>query len=426
MEFVIIFLLFLLNGFFSMSEMALVTSKSSRLEMMKLEKKKGAATAVKMQADSGQFLSAIQVGITLISFVTGFYGGSSVSHYITPLFVKMGLSPTASANIAIVLAIIVITFLAIVIGELVPKTIALSKPEKIAVRVAPIIFVMGKIFYPVVKLLSVTTNFFNKLLGVSTGNDHITETELKHIIKDASKIGVIEEEQNQIHENLFYYSDKKAKHIMTHRSELEWIDINLPEEQFIQQLLSFASSKILVCDKNLDDFVGVLRVRNYLAEKCRNHKLDLKSLLDSPVVFPESAEAHEILKEFKKKQFYFGVVLDEFGSVEGVVTLHDITESIFGEIPEEEDIVEPDFWVREDKSVLVNGDAPIEILLQVIDGFEIDFEEIDYSTVAGFVLENIEKIPEIGDVFDYLDYKIEIVDVDHNRIDKILMTRMNQ
>lgn len=423
MEFIIIFLLFLLNGFFAMSEMALVTSKSTRLEFMRMEKKKGAATALKMQEDSGQFLSAIQVGITLISFVTGFYGGTSVSHYVAPLFVKLGISPVASENIAVILSILVITFLAIVIGELVPKTIALSKPEKIAVKIAPVIYVVGKIFFPIVKLLNVTTNLISRILGISNQVEQITEEELKHIIKDASKSGVIEEEQNQIHENLFYYSDKKAKHIMTHRSEIEWIDINLTEDLFINQLLEFKSSKILVCNKTLDNYVGVLRVKEYLSEKCKENPFNVKDLLDMPVIFPETADAHEILKEFKKKQFYFCIVLDEFGSVEGIVTLHDIVESIFGEIPEEEDIVEPDFWIREDQSVLVNGDAPIETLLQVIDGFEIDFEEIDYSTVAGFVLENIEKIPEVGDMFEFGDYKIEIVDVDHNRVDKILITK---
>jgi putative hemolysin len=406
-----------------MSEMALVTSKPMRLEMMRAEKKKGASLAVKMQENSGQFLSSIQVGITLISFITGFYGGTSVAHYVAPLFLKMGLTPDISHSIAVGLSILVITFFAIVIGELVPKTIALSKPEKIAVKVAPVIFVIGKVFYPIVKLLSIGTNFVSRLLGVSQKTEQITENELKHIIKDASKSGVIEEGQNEIHEKLFYYSDKKAKHIMTHRSEIEWIDMNLSEDQFTNRLLGFKSSKILVCNKTLDDYAGVLSVKEYLAERCKNKPFELGTLLDAPIIFPETADVQDILKEFKKKQFYFCVVIDEFGTVEGVVTLHDIVESIVGEIPEEEEIVEPDLWIRNDKSVLVNGDAPIEILLQVIDGFELDFEEIDYATVAGFVLENIEKIPEIGDTFDYLSYKIEIIDVDHNRIDKILIAR---
>ena len=424
MEIFIIILLFLLNGFFALSEMALVTAKSARLETMYSPKKKGVLYTLKLQENSEQFLSAIQVGITLISFITGFYGGTSVAGYVTPLFTWLGVNSPYAYQISITLSILIITFFAIVVGELVPKTIALSNPEKVAVRVSPTIYFFSKLFYPVVRLLSAFTSLINKILGIKAATNGITESELRHIIKDASKTGVIEEEQNEIHENLFYFSDKKARHIMTHRSEIEWIDINLSEECFIEQLLTFKNSKILVCNKELDEYVGVLKVKEYLTEKHLQGKVDLDTLIDIPVAFPETAEAQDILKEFKKKQFYFGVVIDEFGSVEGIVTLHDIVESIVGEIPEEEEIVEPDVWVREDQSVLVNGDAPIEVLLDVIEEMEIDFEKIDYSTVAGFVLEHIEKIPEEGDLFEFMGYKIEIMDIDHNRIDKILVTKV--
>lgn len=407
-----------------MSEMALVSSRSVRLEFLRDQKKKGAVYALKLQEKSEQFLSSIQVGITLISFITGFYGGTSVAGYITPLFSWINIPAPYDYQIAVVFSMLLITFFAIVIGELVPKTIALANPEKIAVKVAPTVYFFSKIFYPVVKLLSATTALVNKLLGVKAAKKIMTESELKYIIKDASMSGVIEEEQNIIHEKLFYFSDKKAKHIMTHRSEIEWIDIKLENGDFVRKLLEFKSSKILVCENSLDNYLGVLKVKEFLSKKFQGEEIDILSLLEHPAVFPESVEAQDILNEFKKKQYYFGVVLDEFGSVEGIVTLHDIVESIVGEIPEEEDIVEPDICYREDRSVLVNGDAPIEILPQVIKGMEIDFEEIDYSTVAGFVLENIEKIPEVGDQFEFMGYKIEIVDVDHNRIDKLIISKL--
>ena len=409
-----------------MSEMALITAKSVRLETMLHHKKKGASYALKLQDNSEQFLSAIQVGITLISFITGFYGGSSVAKYVAPLFTWMNIPMPYDYQLAVAVSILLITFFAIVIGELVPKTIALSNPEKLAVRVAPIIYFFSKLFFPIVKLLSVTTSLINRLLGISVQPNQITESELRHIIKDASKTGVIEEEQNEIHDKLFYFSDKKAKHIMTHRSEIEWIDINLERDEFVKRLLEFKSSRILVCDKEMDNYLGVLSVKEFLKESCQHKAVQIDMLLDTPVIFPETAEAQEILKEFKKKQFYYCVVLDEFGSVEGVLTLHDIVESIVGEIPEEEEVVEPDIWRREDNSVLVNGDAPIEVLDDVIEGLEIDFEDIDYATVAGFVLDHIEKIPEIGDFFEFMGYKIEILDVDHNRIDKILVAKIEE
>ncbi len=425
MEFLIIFLLFLLNGFFSMSELALVSAKSSRLETMQNAKKNGVQYALKLRNNPDQFLSAIQVGITLISFITGFYGGNSVAKYIAPLFELFIASPEVAYNITVTLSIFLITFFAIVIGELVPKNIGLANPEKIAAKVAPTIYYFSKIFYPLVKLLSVTTTMVNKVLGIHSIKSTMTEAELKHIIKSASETGVIEEEQNEFHENLFYFSDKKAKHIMTHRSEVEWIDINLSQDEFLNRILHSKNSKILVCRKELDDYMGVLKVKEFLTNKFLDQEISIEEMLDAPVVFPETVDAQDILDEFKAKQYYFCVILNEFGTIEGVVTLHDIMENIVGEIPEEEDVVEPDIFKREDNTFLVNGDAQIEVLADVIEGMDIDFEEIDYSTVAGFVLENIEKLPEVGDTFEFMNYKIEIVDVDHHRIDKILLTPLS-
>lgn len=263
-------------------------------------------------------------------------------------------------------------------------------------------------------------------MGISPPENHVTEEEIRQIIRFASKEGVIEEEQNVIHEKLFYFSDKRAKHIMTHRSEIDWIDINLPEVEFTDQLLSSKNSKVLICNKELDQYLGVLKIKEFLIKKMMNEEFRVEALLDDPIVCPENAEAQDILSEFRKKQTYFCVVVDEFGTIEGIITLHDVLENIVGDLPEEEDVVEPDIYVREDQSVLVNGDAPIEVLMDVIENFEIDFEEIDYSTVAGFVLEYIEKIPEIGDSFDFKNYRIEVIDLDHNRIDKVLITKKEE
>ena len=206
MKIFFIFLLFLLNGFFSLSELALVSAKKMRLELMADEKKKGARYALLLQEKSENFLSAIQIGISLVSFITGFYGGASVAKYITPLFTLLNVQPPYDYQLAAIFSIILITFFAIVIGELVPKSIALSNPEKLAVRVAPIIYYFAKLFYPLVTLLSCMTKLISKLLGIKNSDVNITEYELRHLIKDASKTGVIEEDQNEIHENLFYFS----------------------------------------------------------------------------------------------------------------------------------------------------------------------------------------------------------------------------
>ena len=426
MDILIILLLILLNGFFSMSEIAIVSFKKIRLEQYEDKYQKRIRTAIHLQEHQEDFLAAIQVGITLIGLINGFIGGSAVAKYFIPLFEWMKMSPAAAVDVSVVVSILLVTFVTIIFGELVPKTISLSNPEKTAVRVAPAMYWISLAFRPIVKLLSGTTKLVDKILDIKRKESQITEDELRDMLKEAEETGVIEEEQNDIHEKVFYFADKRAKHIMTHRSEVEWIDLNLPEDQFTQQLFEVNSSKILVCDKHIENYVGALQVKEFFIHKMKNDNCMLREMLFAPLEFSDTTNAQDILETFREEQRYFGVVLNEFGELEGIVTLHDILENIVGEIPEEEEIVEPDIFVRDDNSVLVNGDAPVETLVDVIDGFEIDFEEVDYSTVAGFVLENIEKLPETGDGFDILQYHVEIVDMDRNRIDKVLVSKVHE
>lgn len=426
MDILIILLLILLNGFFSMSEIAIVSFKKIRLEQYEDKYQKRIRTAIHLQEHQEDFLAAIQVGITLIGLINGFIGGSAVAKYFIPLFEWMKMSPVAAVDVSVVVSILLVTFVTIIFGELVPKTISLSNPEKTALRVAPTMYWISLAFRPIVKLLSGTTKLVDKILDIKRKESQITEDELRDMLKEAEETGVIEEEQNDIHEKVFYFADKRAKHIMTHRSEVEWIDLNLPEDQFTQQLFEVNSSKILVCDKHIENYVGALQVKEFFIHKMKNDNCMLREMLFAPLEFSDTTNAQDILETFREEQRYFGVVLNEFGELEGIVTLHDILENIVGEIPEEEEIVEPDIFVRDDNSVLVNGDAPVETLVDVIDGFEIDFEEVDYSTVAGFVLENIEKLPETGDGFDILQYHVEIVDMDRNRIDKVLVSKVHE
>lgn len=426
MKIIVIILLILLNGFFSLSEIALVSSRKTRLENYKAKHAKGFKCATRLQENSENFLSSIQVGITLIGIINGFYGGEYLAVYISPLFEWMNFAQHTAYVLGSILGITLITFFSIVWGELVPKTMALSNPEKSAVIVAPFIYVVSQIFFPVVKLLSWSTKVTDKMLGIKEPDERLTEEELRSIIKTASKEGVIEEEENKMHENVFYFTDKRARHIMVPRPEIEWIDINLPEKEFLEKVLRLHNSKILVCDGSLDNYLGVLMVKEFLVKTLANERFQVRDLLNDPIVCPETTEAQDIMDEFRRRQFYFCVVVDEYGSLEGIVTLHDLMENIIGEMPEEKEVVEPDVVLREDGSFLVSGDAGIECLLDIIQGMEIDFEEIDYSSVAGFVLENIEHLPQVGIYFNYLGYRIEIVDIDHHRIDKVLISKLAQ
>lgn len=423
MEILILIILILINGFFALSEVALISSKQARLEQFKIKGKKGARIALKLLENSENFLSAIQVGITLIGIVTGVYGGVNLADDLTPFFSQFESVGQYAHVIALTLTVLVITFISIVIGELVPKTIALGNPEKIAISVAPAIFYISTVFYPFVRLLAISTNLVNRLIGIKSNSNQMTEGELRHMLKIASHQGVIEKEQNQMHQKVFYFSDKRAKHIMTHRTDVEWIDIDQPKEVLHLEISGMTHSKIMACHKNQEDFVGVLRVKEYLLNYYSDQPVEISQILRKPIVIPENADAQKVLNIFKQKRIYFSVVVNEYGGFEGIITLHDILENLIGDFPEENEIAEPEVFVRDDHSVLVSGDAPIETLVDLIEDFTINFDEIDYSTVAGFVFNQINKIPELGDQFFYSDSIIEVVDIDHNKVDKVLIRK---
>ncbi len=423
MEILVLTILILLNGFFALSEIALVSSKRSRLEQRKIDGSKGANIALKLLDHSENFLSAIQVGITLIGIVTGVYGGINIADDVAPFFQNFDFTKSYANQIALSLTIIIITFFSIVIGELVPKTIALNNPEKIAVRVAPIVYYFSRAFYPFVRLLSISTNWVNKLIGLKKQTEQITEAELRQMIKIASSEGVIEKEQNIIHEKVFYFSDKKAKHIMTHRTNVEWININKAYEEIKDILLKVQHSKIICCNGTIDNFKGIMNLRDFFKLASLKGEFDINEIIIEPLIVPANIEAQKVLTLLRQKKTHICCVVNEYGGFEGLITLHDIIENIVGQIPDEREVFDPDIYIRDDKSVLLSGDAPIETLKEVIEDFIVNFDNIDYSTVAGFVFKQIDKIPQLGDKFEYNGYFIEIVDMDDKKIDKLLISK---
>lgn len=424
MEILVLSILILVNGFFALSEIALVSSKRSRLEQKRIDGSKGAKVALKLLDNSEGFLSAIQVGITLIGIITGVYGGINIADDVTPFFQNFGITQNYASQIALTVTVLIITYFSIVIGELVPKTIALNNPDIIAIRVAPMIYYFSSIFYPFVRLLSISTNFVNKLIGIKKQTEQLTEAELRQMIKIASSEGVIEKEQNIIHEKVFYFADKKAKHIMTHRTDVEWIDIDKTIEEIKKELLDTQHSKLVCCNGSLDNFMGIIYLRDFYKQIFATNNFNVNDVIFEPLIVPENIDAQKVLALFRQKKIHICCVVNEYGGFEGLITLHDIVENIVGQIPDEGETYEPDVFIRDDNSVLVSGDAPIETLNEIIVDFIVDFDNINYATVAGFVFNQIGKIPQIGDKFEYMNYKIEIVDIDGIKIDKILVTRI--
>jgi putative hemolysin len=424
MEILVLSILILVNGFFALSEIALVSSKRSRLEQKRIEGSKGAKVALKLLDNSEGFLSAIQVGITLIGIITGVYGGINIADDVTPFFQNFGITQNYASQIALTVTVVIITYFSIVIGELVPKTIALNNPDIIAIRVAPIVYFFSSVFYPFVRLLSVSTSFVNNLIGIKKQAEQLTEAELRQMIKMASSEGVIEKEQNIIHEKVFYFADKKAKHIMTHRTDVEWIDIDKTIEEIKKELLGTQHSKLVCCNGSLDNFMGIIYLRDFYKQISATNNFNVNDVIFEPLIVPENIDAQKVLALFRQKKIHICCVVNEYGGFEGLITLHDIVENIVGQIPDEGETYEPDVFIRDDNSVLVSGDAPIETLNEIIADFIVDFDNINYATVAGFVFNQIGKIPQIGDKFEYMNYKIEIVDIDGIKIDKILITKI--
>ena len=424
-DIIIILILILFNGFFALSEIAIVSTKKNKLEAERKKGKLGAKRALKLRSDPGNFLSSVQVGITLIGIVNGAYGGQAFTVYLVPFFQQFpAIAPFAEA-ISMVVVVFLITYVSIVIGELVPKTIALNNPEKMAIAVAPTIHVVSIIFYPFVKLLSMSTGFVNRLIGLKPKVEVVSEMELRAMLKTASHEGVIDAEENIIHEQVFYFSDKRAIHLMTHRTDVEWVDISKSREEIIEDLLQTKHSKILACRKEIDEFVGTISMRDFLLRLNRRDLFSIEELIMEPIIVPNNLLAQKVLENFKNNHKFVAVVVDEYGSLDGIITIHDIFENLVGAIPEETDdeLSDPLIFIRDDHSALVSGEAPIEILSQMDEDFIVDFDKIDYSTVAGFVFECINKIPAVGDQFDYDNLHFEIVDVDGNKIDKILVTK---
>ena len=425
LDILIIFILLLFSGFFSLSEIAIVSAKKMKLEAEQKKGSKGAARALKLQSEPGVFLSSAQVGTTLISIINGAYGGQAFAGYLAPVFHNITFTAHFADTIAMVVVVVVITFASIVIGELVPKTIALNSANKMAIAASRPIYIMSLVFYPFVKLLIATTNTTVRAIGLKPESEVVSEMELRAMLKTASNEGVINPEENIIHEQVFYFSNKRAIHLMTHRIDIEWVDINKSREEVIHDLLRTKHSKVLVCKGRIDDFVGTITLRNFLLRLNSKKNVEISELIVEPLIIPNTLSAQKVLERLKNSHQFMAIVVDEYGSLDGIITLHDIIEHLVGTIPEEaHGDTEPLIHFRKDQSALISGEAPVEILTQVDSDFVVDFDAINYSTVSGLVFACINKIPSVGETFTFGNLLIEVVDVDGNRADKILVKKI--
>jgi putative hemolysin len=422
LELIIICILTLLNGFFALSEIALVSVKKSRIEHLAAQGNKSAKTILNLLENPENFLSSVQVGITLIGIISGAYGCAALTDDMVGLLSQLGFVGESVHTISLIIVIGGITYFTIVVGELVPKTIAMNNSEKIALVTVPIIRIFTFATFPFVKLLSVSTNLLLKLFGIKENEaERISEDELRFMLKTAGKQGILENEESQAMQNLFSFTDQTAKSLMTHSSEVEWINYNWSKETIFDKVKESVHSKFIVGDGSIDNLKGMISIKDLL-ENYNRPDFHLDQIISRPIYVIQNTPAFKILSLFKDKRQYLGVVVDEYGSVRGIITLHDLIEAIVGDLPDEDETDEMNIIRREEGSYLLNGKTTIFEINQYFSKEMIEDKIGNYSTVSGFMIDHLKTMPHAGDVVIYDNLKFEIMDMDGVRIDKVLMT----
>lgn len=424
MEILIVLVLIVLHGFLVLGEIALLTAKRSRLEGEKLKGNLNAAVAVDLLDHIDNYLSAMQIGITLISIVEGAYAGVAIGHKLEPYIAMVPAFAPYVEQISISIVVTLITYFSLIIGELAPKYIAIQYAESLAIACAPVMLFITKITGPISTFLSWSTKMFMRLLFIKPNDQQsISEDEIKLMVKMANQQGVLEQKESEFIQNILRFADRDAYTVMTHRNSIEWLDINAEKGENNRIIRESGYTKFLVCEDSVENILGVIKLRDYF-DNCDKPGFNLREILTQPLFIPETMNALKILERFRKERNYFAVVVDEYGSTQGIITLHDLTENIFGTLPDMDDIEEPSIIVREDGSLLVDGMIPIDEFREILSLKEFDFEDADYSTLAGFILYKLSEVPKAGDFMETEGHRFEIVDMDKSKIDKVLVSKV--
>ena len=417
-ELLILFLLILLNGFFSMAEIALVSSRKARLEGQAGKGDVKAKKALSLAQHPDRFLSTVQIGITTIGILTGIYSGEKIIDDVASYLITIPALSTYSNGIATAIVVIIITFFSLVFGELLPKRLGLASPESIAKTVASPMMFMSRLAHPFVWLLTRTTSFILRVFRISSDESLVTEEEIKAIISEGTEHGAIEETEQEIIERVMHLGDRNLTSLMTHRSDVIWFELNDNEKSIREKILSEPHSVYPVCDKTIDHIKGIVSIKDMYSNP---DDISFREIMKTPLFVPENITPYQLLEKFKETKMHTSFVVDEYGTLLGLVTLNDILEAIVGDIPQ---LDEQDYEVvqREDGSFLVDAQIPFYEFLSRFEKAEwMNEGEHEFDTLAGFILHSLEHIPVTGEHFDWKGFTFEIVDMDGHRIDKILV-----
>lgn len=424
-EILIILFLLLLNAFFAMSELAVVSASRPLLRQKAKQGNGRAAAALNLAENPGSFLSTVQVGITLVGILAGLYGGASITEKLAPVLNAYEIVAPYGHVLAGALVVALITYLSVIIGELIPKQFALRHAESVAMFVATPMSILSKIAAPVVYLFDVSAKLLLRLLGLSSGDgEEVTEAEVQAVLAEGAESGVFEKSEHEMLRRIMSLADRSVKSIMTHRTEMVSIDINDSYDEIVETIKKASHSRYPVIDGDTDNVIGAVRAQNILRGSLASKSFHLKDFVEDLPSVPEMTTCLRAFEFFKSSNIHMAIIVDEYGSTEGIITSADLLEAIVGILPSNYDRVE-DIAIRErdDGSWLIDGRTPIHEM-QLSFGFDQLSTDDGYETIAGFVVQNLRKSPEEGDKFEAFGYMFEVIDMDGRRIDKILMNRV--
>ncbi len=422
-EILIVFLLIVLNGLFVMSELAIVSARKVRLQHLANQGDAKARIAWELASAPNQFLATVQIGITLLAILSGAFGEAVISRILLPIFGLIpGLAPYSEA-LASVIAVLLITYLTLIIGELVPKRLALNSPEPIASIVAIPMRMLATITSPIVYLLSASTDLVVRLLGITPSTEpQVTEEEIKVLIEQGTEAGTFEEAEQDMVERVFRLGDRPVNALMTPRPDIVWLDLEDTAEENRQKMMDGSHSRFPVCQGGLDNVLGVIYVTDLLGRSLSGQPLDLTVSLRQPIFVPESTRGLKVLELFKQTGIHMALVVDEYGVIQGLVTLNDIMVEIVGDVPSIDELEEPQAVQRDDGSWLLDGMLPVDEFFEIFELEELPPEHRgSYQTLGGFVITHLGRIPAAADNFEWKNMRFEVMDMDGNRVDKVLV-----
>jgi len=419
MEIIILLGLIFINGLFTMSEIALVSARKGRLESMADKGDLMAKRALHLSENPEIFLSAAQIGITLIAILTGVYSGEKFGGDLEPYIARIELLAPYADTIATTVIVILVTFLSIIFGELIPKRIGLLRAERISILVAGPMNFFAKLTHPIVWLLNTVSNLFFKVFNIrKLKEDAVTEEEIKTMITEGTEAGTIEEAEQEIIERVFHLGDRNITSLMTHRSDIIWFDLNDNEEKIKEKILQEPHSVYPICHGDIDNLKGIVSLKDLYIT---NDMTLFKHIMKPTLFVPENNTAYQVLEKFKSTRQHACFIVDEYGTLQGMITLNDIMEAIVGDIPQP-DIQDYEIMERMDGSFLIDAQIPFYDFLDRFDKTEwMNEGEHEFDTLAGFILHELEHIPRTGERFEWNGFTFEIVDMDAHRIDKVLV-----